>query len=95
MNTRMLIDVLQENMSFQLPDHFSNTKSKVLVTVGAHEKKMMRNSAKEIMNILPGCKGVVIPQVGHGVPLAKPEFFNGLVEAWIQDRELPEKLLPI
>ncbi|MBA9087879.1 pimeloyl-ACP methyl ester carboxylesterase [Fontibacillus solani] len=86
MNTRMLIDVLQENMSFQLPDHFSNTKSKVLVTVGAHEKKMMKKSAKDIVNILPGCKEVVIPRVGHEVSLAEPDLFNEMVEAWIHSR---------
>ncbi|MNZ89666.1 hypothetical protein D3C78_1086000 [compost metagenome] len=95
MNTRVLIDVLQENMSFQVDNNFSNTNSKVLVTVGAQEKKIMKESAMDLVNMLPGCKGVVIPRVGHGVPLAEPELFNEMVEAWIHDRELPDRLLSI
>ncbi|MNN17674.1 hypothetical protein D3C76_1230630 [compost metagenome] len=95
MNTRVLIDVLQENMSFQIPGNFSNTKSKVLVTVGAQEKKIMKKSAIDIVGNLPGCKGVVIPHVGHGVSLSEPDFFNEMVDSWIHDRELPDRLLPI
>ncbi|MNI33008.1 AB hydrolase superfamily protein YdjP [compost metagenome] len=95
MNTSVLIDVLQENMSFQVDNNFSNTNSKVLVTVGAQEKKIMKESAMDLVNMLPGCKGVVISRVGHGVPLAEPELFNEMVEAWIHDRELPDRLLSI
>lgn len=85
-----LIRILLENMSFRIPEYFSQVPCKVLVTVGEKEKRMMKNSAIDIVNGNPNCQGVILPNIGHGVSLAMPDFFNQIVENWIKYVQLPE-----
>ncbi|GGH11577.1 alpha/beta fold hydrolase [Paenibacillus segetis] len=89
MDRHVLIQVLEENMAFQIPEDFARSNAKILVTVGATEKKMMKKSVLDIVNKNSNGQGMIIPGVGHGVSLAQPELFNSIVEAWIHDRELP------
>ncbi|RLL43693.1 alpha/beta hydrolase [Oceanobacillus piezotolerans] len=95
-----LLRVLEENMSFEIPKEFSEAKSKILVTVGAKEKAIMIKSAKDIVEANTNCFGVIISNIGHGIPLAKPELFNVMVEAWIletgltNDSKLMEEMEP-
>ncbi|WP_268627647.1 alpha/beta fold hydrolase [Paenibacillus alvei] len=89
MDMNLLIQILEENMSFRIPTDFSKSTAKILITVGEKEKKMMRKSLLDIVDNTIHCKGIIIPNVGHGVSLAQPELFNKIVEAWINDRELP------
>ena len=63
-------------MSFNIPEDFSKATGKLLVTV---------------VRANPNCTGVILPEIGHGVSLAKPEFFNHLVEVWIKDEDLPKE----
>lgn len=86
MDRETLIRVLDENMSFEIPDTFKQARSKILVTVGEKENKLMKRSAKEISRSNPNCQGVLIAEVGHGFPLAKPELFNKMVKDWIEGR---------
>ncbi len=85
-----LIRILEENMSFGIPADFKKSTAKTLVTVGAREKAMMRYSAADIVAINANCKGVVIPNMGHGLPMANAGLFNGIVESWINDAALPD-----
>lgn len=89
MELKTLIRVLEENMSFRIPAGFSKATGKILVTVGEQEKSVMKQSARDLVTANSRSTGVVIPRMGHGVPLAKPELFNKLVEAWILGGELP------
>lgn len=89
MELKTLIRVLEENMSFRIPAGFSEAAGKILVTVGEQEKSVMKHSARDLTAANPRSMGVVIPKIGHGVPLAKPELFNELVQAWLQGRDLP------
>ena len=91
MNPDTLVRVLEENMSFKIPKDFSKAKGKILVTVGEKEKAMMKNSAKDLVEANSNCIGVTIPKIGHGVPLAMPNYFNQMVEAWIQKGKLPKE----
>ncbi|MGE8002349.1 alpha/beta fold hydrolase [Lysinibacillus sp. NPDC093216] len=85
-----LIKILQENMSFAIPHDFSKAQCNILVTVGEKEKGNMKKSALHLVNSNPKCQGVVLSNIGHGVSLANPEFFNRFVEEWIKDGKLPE-----
>ena len=85
-----LIKILQENMSFAIPHNFSKAQCKILVTVGEKEKGNMKKSAGLLVNSNPNCKGVVLSNIGHGVSLANPEFFNRFVEEWMKDGKLPD-----
>ena len=86
-----LVRVLEENMSFNIPKDFSKANGKILVTVGEKEKAMMKHSAKDLVEANSNCIGVIIPKIGHGVPLAMPDFFNQMVEEWIQKGQLPRE----
>lgn len=91
MNPDTLVRVLEENMSFNIPKYFSKANGKILVTVGEKEKAMMKNSAKDLVEANSNCIGVLIPKIGHGVPLAMPDFFNQMVELWIQKGQWPKE----
>lgn len=43
----------------------------------------MKDSMKEIMDNNPNCQGVIIPKIGHGIPLANPKLFNKMLEEWL------------
>ncbi|MBE9917780.1 alpha/beta hydrolase [Paenibacillus donghaensis] len=86
-----LVRVLEENMSFEIPKDFQKANGKILVTVGAREKAVMKQSAKDIVEKNANCSGVMIPKIGHGVSMGMPDFFNHMVEKWIRDGDLPKE----
>lgn len=90
-----LVKIMEENMSFQLPKDFSLANGKILVTVGEKEKSIMKKSAKDIVDANPNCTGITIPDIGHGVSLAMPDYFNTMVETWILAGNLPSDSLVI
>ncbi|MEM1505156.1 alpha/beta hydrolase [Domibacillus sp. 8LH] len=77
--------IMNENMSFKIPQNFKNARSKIVVTIGEKEKKIMKDSMKEILKSNPNCKGVLLPEIGHGFSLANPLLFNILLEEWIEN----------
>ncbi len=91
MKSDTLVRVLEENMSFEIPKNFRKANGKILVTVGEREKSVMKKSAKDIVETNSNCIGVIIPKIGHGVPLAMPDFFNHMVETWIHEGNLPKE----
>ncbi|HZH62751.1 MAG TPA: alpha/beta hydrolase, partial [Metabacillus sp.] len=84
-NKDAFVRVMNENMSFVIPNSFKNSSSKILVTVGEKERKIMKDSMKEIIESNPNCKGLIIPRIGHGFPLAEPKLFNATLEEWIEN----------
>lgn len=88
-NLNSFIQVMKENMSFSIPPRYSKTNAKILVTVGEKEKKIMRDSAVELVKENANAKGIIIPNVGHGIPLVNPTYFNQMVENWIESESLP------
>jgi pimeloyl-ACP methyl ester carboxylesterase len=90
MKPETLIRVFEENLQFQIPKGFGKSKAKILVTVGEKEKAIMKKSAKDIVDANANCKGVIIPGIGHGLPLALPGFFNLMAENWLCEDSLPK-----
>lgn len=82
--------MFQENMVFQIPPSFGKARANMLITVGTREKKVMKQSMKEIVHSQANSIGCLIPRVGHGLPLADPDRFNRLAEHWIQTGEIRE-----
>lgn len=35
--------------------------------------------------------GIIIPKVGHGISLLDPDFFNQMIENWIQEGAYPKR----
>lgn len=90
MKRQTLVRILQENMSFGIPPEFHKANAKILVTVGAKEKNIMKKSAYDLLNNNPNSTGIVISGIGHGFPLAEPELFNELITKWIHATDLPK-----
>jgi len=90
-----LLAVLEENMSFGIPNENMHSSARLLVLVGDKEKKPMLESASLLTLMYPNCAGYTIPRIGHGVSLADPALFNRIIEAWMLDKEMPHNLKPI
>jgi pimeloyl-ACP methyl ester carboxylesterase len=84
MKSDTLIRILKENMSFKVPSDFTKAKTNILVTVGEKEKAIMKKSANDIVSSNSNCTGVIIPNVGHGISLQDPHYFNEMIEKWLQ-----------
>ena len=95
MKADTLIRILEENMSFTIPKDFSNAQCNIVVTVGEKEKSVMKKSAMDIVLANANCTGIIIPSVGHGIPLVNPNFFNQMIEKWIQGGILPQGMITI
>ncbi|GAE33309.1 alpha/beta fold hydrolase [Halalkalibacter akibai] len=85
MNKDAFIRIMNENMSFKIPKNFKDSSSKILVTAGEKERKIMKDSMKEIMESNSNCKGLIVASIGHGFPLAMPKLFNATLEEWIEN----------
>jgi len=87
---QILRDMMQENMLFTLPKSLAHSQTKTLVTVGEKERKMMKQSASDIVYEMYHATGVMIPKLAHGLPYAKPDLFNELVGTWLKTGEVIE-----
>ncbi|RUL53546.1 alpha/beta hydrolase [Lysinibacillus antri] len=90
-NLHTLTRILEENMSFTLPKQFSKAKAKILVTVGEKEKAMMKKSTFKIIESNPNCTGIILSNIGHGLSMANPTYFNQMIEKWICHGSLPKE----
>lgn len=88
---QILIDVLEENLSFQLPPSFSQATTKCLVTVGEKELGKMKTSAARLVAANNHCTGVIVEGVGHGISFTHPEVLHQLITCWIEKQELPNQ----
>ncbi|WP_449537657.1 alpha/beta fold hydrolase [Ferdinandcohnia sp. Marseille-Q9671] len=89
MKLETLVRVLEENMSFDIPAGFEKATGKILVTVGEKEKAVMKKSAKNLVETNSNCTAIIFPNMGHGVSMAMPDFFNTFIDTYINDGKLP------
>lgn len=78
-----LVRILEENMSFNIPDGFEKAEGKILVTVGEKENTVMKKSAKALLNANDNCIAIMIAGAGHGAPMSQATLFNQLIEIWL------------
>ena len=83
-----LTRVLDENMSFKIPESFSKVKSNMLVTVGEKERGMMKKSAHDLSICNANCHKIVWPNIGHGISLIEPSLFNDILSKWLHDEAI-------
>lgn len=87
MKAATLIEILKENMSYSLPDNLSESTTRILVTVGDKEKGLLLKSAKKIVDCHKKTEMQIIPNMGHGFPIADSQLFNEVVDRWIMEDE--------
>ncbi|WCF08652.1 alpha/beta hydrolase [Paenibacillus thiaminolyticus] len=81
--------MMQENMSYRLPEGFARNRARILVMAGEKERKVMKDSAAFIARSHPGAEGYLVPAAGHDLPLGGLRSFHLALEAWMSGGELP------
>jgi pimeloyl-ACP methyl ester carboxylesterase len=87
------------NLSFRLPSGLEKFQNPALVVTGSKEYKQMKESARDLLNVLPHAHGVVV-DLGRNATLAQehnwaltaPELFSKTIAAFIEDKPLPNEL---
>ncbi|MBU4534315.1 MAG: hypothetical protein KKF16_00465 [Euryarchaeota archaeon] len=59
---------------------------------GEKDYKIIKESARDLLNVLPNSRGAMALKVGHMWNIENPELFNNALRAWITDEDLPEGL---
>lgn len=88
-----LARILRQNMTFELPRELKKVTAPVLVVAGDHEYGLMKESAKDVVAMLPNARGYLVKGVGHSFCFEKPELYARLVQDWISDGQLHESEL--
>jgi len=85
--------ILRENMLFRMPSGLNNVNIPVLVMAGQKDFIIIKESAVNLLNVLPNSKGAMALKVGHLWNIENPELFNKTIRAWITNKTLPESEL--
>ena len=91
-SSRTLSHVMQTYLQIEVP---SATQSRTLVAVGQKETIYAKRAARTLSHSIPGAKGVTIPGYGHVWNLEAPDLFVETVRAWVTDKPLPNRLMPL
>ncbi|NLO97238.1 MAG: alpha/beta hydrolase [Peptococcaceae bacterium] len=88
-STEAMEQILVENANFGLPKGLEYCNVPTLVLVGQKERRIMFNSAKDLVTAIPNSKGYLVQGVGHGFSFEDPKLFNEIVRAWFTDSQFP------
>jgi pimeloyl-ACP methyl ester carboxylesterase len=86
-NSRLFADIMTENMIYTIPTAFSESSSKILLTIGEEEIRSMKASLKDLSQANHTARTFIVPNIGHGFPLAAPELFNETLEQFLLNTE--------
>lgn len=75
-----LVNAVGENIRFTIPEGWSQFPGRALVLVGADERAVMRASAWQLHEALPGSAFYLVSDCGHGIPLQQPDLLAYLLE---------------
>lgn len=84
--------ILHENMLFQMPTGLNHADVPVLVMDGGKEYKVIKESAQDLLEVLPNATGITAPKLGHVWNIENPNLFNRVLRSWIMDENLPEEV---
>jgi pimeloyl-ACP methyl ester carboxylesterase len=84
--------ILKENMLYKMPEGLEKADVQVLVMAGQKDYGIIKESARDLLNVLPMSYGAMALKVGHMWNIENPELFNKTLRAWITDETLPEGL---
>lgn len=87
--------ILKENMLFKMPDGLEKANVPVLVMTGQKDYRIIKESAKDLLNVLPNSKGAMALKTGHMWNIENPDLFNNVLRAWITDKTLPSGIIAI
>lgn len=82
-----LLAAVGDNLRFELPVAWSGFRGQTLVMVGRRERALMRDSAAAIHTALPGSEIELVDGCRPGIPLERPDWFNGRVADWLSPQQ--------
>lgn len=95
-------NLMTEAIQFRLPQGLERADLPVLVIAGSKEYTQMRQSALDLLAVLPNARGALLslgPQASlaqeHNWALTDPALFTTAVRAWIEGTPLPAQLAPL
>ena len=66
MHQESLINMAESNAGYTAPDTLKNTGAKMLIIIGTEEIRMLDQSVRKLMGMLPQAQVCVVPGVKHG-----------------------------
>ncbi len=95
-------NLMVANQRFRMPEGLEKAAAPSLIIVGSKEYRAMKQSARDLVAVLPNAKAVQV-NLGKGGSLASehnwalsdPLLFAQTVRAWVEDSPLPEALSPL
>ncbi len=95
LKTDSLHRILNENLFFTLPEGLKDANSPVLVMMGEKDYKVIKESARDLVNALPNSKSYIVPKRGHVWNMELPSLFNKVLRSFITENPLPEDIKPL
>ncbi|MDZ4171940.1 MAG: alpha/beta hydrolase [Methanobacteriaceae archaeon] len=95
LNPDSLQRILHENLFFRIPNGLEVVNNSVLIIAGGKEYSIIKESAKYLAKSIPNSQAYIAPGMVNVWNLVDPEFFNRILGAWINDKSLPDELIPI
>jgi hypothetical protein len=93
------VNLMVANQRFRPPDGLGKAAAPTLVVAGQKEWAAMRQSAWDLVSVLPCAKGGLL-NLGKGSSMAKehnwamtaPDLFARTVRAWIEEKPVPPEI---
>lgn len=76
------LNMMKENMSFQVPDSFYEAKIPLLFTIGSKEQKIVKQSFELLKSKSQNADGHVFENVSHNAPFKAATQFNQVLKQW-------------
>jgi pimeloyl-ACP methyl ester carboxylesterase len=84
--------ILKENMLFKLPASLEKAEAPVLVMMGEKDYQVIKESARDLIHVLPNSKAYLALEVGHLWNLESSELFNQVLRCWLTGNPFPAGL---
>jgi pimeloyl-ACP methyl ester carboxylesterase len=96
------VNLICANQAFRMPANLARATCPVLVVAGAREYAAMRQSARDLLQVLPHARGALLDMgkqatlaSEHNWALSAPELFASALRAWLTGAPLPGELKPM
>jgi pimeloyl-ACP methyl ester carboxylesterase len=83
------------NGNNHIPANLQNVTVPTLILVGEKELKIMKESVRDLLAVMPSAQGYVVSGAIHNWSLQLPDLFTQTVRAWITGRALPDALVAL
>lgn len=80
-------------LSLRQPEGLDQVTNHVLFVAGEREPKEVKESNKMLASIMPNAEYRIAPKMGHGWLAEDPNLHCKMVEAWLEEKELPDQLI--